>query len=104
MAEVPYNQGVGQVNAEVGLPHDYQNINATSEAFGGSIARGLEQFGAGATKAADFYDKAVVDSTYNDAAKKMGYVVHGDPNKTITGPDGSVQIDTGFLNRPIWTR
>lgn len=99
MAEVPYTQGVGGVNPETNVPNDYQHINATPDAFGASIGQGLQHFGAGIEKQADFYNKAVVDSTYNDAAKKMGYVVHGDPNKTITGPDGSTQIDTGFLGR-----
>lgn len=99
MAEVPYNQGIAQVNPDLTPGNDYQNINVNASQFGGAISQGMEQFGAGATRASDFYNKAIVDSTYNDAAKKMGYVVHGDPNKTVIGPDGSQQIDTGFLGK-----
>src|SRR5580698_9595820 len=98
MAEVPYG-GVAQVTPETGVPNDYQNINANPEAFGAGIARGAENLGAGAVKAADFYKQAVNDSVYNDTAQKLDHVLYGDPNKMITGPDGSQQPDTGFLGK-----
>jgi hypothetical protein len=47
MAEVPYNGGVATVAPREAPPDDYQHINATPEAFGAAIGRGVEKVGGG---------------------------------------------------------
>src|SRR5215813_468118 len=99
MAQVPYTEGVPQVNPEVNTPQDLQRIDVNSSQFGGAIGAGLKELGQGAERAKEFYNKAVVDEAYNDASRKMTNLLYGDPGKTIIGPDGSVQVDTGFLGK-----
>lgn len=86
MAEVQYGQGVPDALPQTSAPDDYQNIRPTA-------AEGMQAFGAGASKAANFFGQVAADDSFNwyqDAATKL---LHGDPHKI--GPDG--QPDTGYL-------
>lgn len=97
MAEVPYAGGVPEVAPQVQTPDDYQHIQTNAAQFGGDIAQGMQQFGQGALKASIFYGQAAADSTANDTQDKINKILHGDPSKTIPGPDGQMVPDTGFL-------
>lgn len=99
MADTRYSQGVSQTTPEISAPHDYQNINASAESFGGAIGRGMEQAGPGIERAAEFYKKASIDDVFNNAAKQMNYVSYGDPNSKIANADGVLQADTGFMGK-----
>jgi hypothetical protein len=96
LAEVPYS-GVNQEAPQVSVPDDYQHIQTNPQQFGGGLAQGLEQLGAGATKAALFYGQAASDNATNDAFSKINNIMHGDPTKMVTGPDGTQIPDTGYL-------
>lgn len=64
--------------------------------FGGLIARGQEQFGEGAFRAGEHWGQIAADDVanqYTDAANK---ILHGDPNATITNPDGTTSPDLGY--------
>lgn len=97
MAEVPYSGGVPQVAPETRAPDDYEHIQADSSSFGGLVARGAEQFGAGASKAGQFFGQVAADSESNSFQDQATKLLHGDPNKTIIGPDGKPQQDLGYL-------
>ena len=96
MAEVSYI-GVPQVEPNTSAPNDYQHINATADSFGGQIAKGVEQFGAGATHAGRFFGQVAADDAANQFQDLSTKILHGDPNKTVPGPDGKPQPDTGYM-------
>lgn len=105
MAQVPYEGGVPQVAPETRTPDDYQHIQANPNSFGGLIAQGEQQLGAGASKAGQFFGQVAADNASNDYQDKVDKLLHGDPTKMRTGPDGAPVLgpdgkpvpDTGFL-------
>lgn len=104
MAEVPYNGGVATVSPDASAPSDYQHINASPEAFGASIGRGLEKAGAGLSDAStqafslqSYYGKIAVDDQINQLMTTSDKIRRGDPTKTVVGPDGQPQPDVGYL-------
>lgn len=78
-------------------PDDYQHINASPESFGASIAQGEEQLGQGASTAGKFFGQVAADNASNDYQDYATKLLHGDPNKTVMGLDGTPQPDTGYL-------
>jgi hypothetical protein len=97
MAQVPYGDGVPDVAPRTEAPDDYQREQANPAEFGGLIAQGAEKAGAGALQAGKFFGEAVADGGSNDYQSYATNVVYGDPNKTVIGPDGKPQQDTGFM-------
>lgn len=97
MAQVPYSEGVPSALPETRLPDDYQHIQARPEEFGGLIARGEQQLGAGASQAAKFFGEAAADNASNQFQERATKLLYGDPNKQISGPDGKPQQDTGYF-------
>ena len=97
MAQVPYSEGVQSVEPRGAPPEDYQRIQATPEMFGGQIATGLQKLGAGETIAAKFFGHVAANDVWNDAADQATKLLHGDPNKTVQGPDGKPMQDTGYF-------
>lgn len=93
MANVPYSEGVPDVAPSGRPPNDYQNIQANPNQFGGLIAQGEQQFGAGATKAAEFYGQVAADNASNDYQDRVNKILHGDPNK----PNQDGTPDLGYL-------
>lgn len=104
-SQVPYNDGVATVSPASTPPDDYEHINASPDAFGASIGKGLEQLGAGAKTAVDYYTHATVDDASNQFQASATKLMHGDPNATVKGPDGMPVMgpdgkpmpDTGYL-------
>jgi len=96
MAQVPYNP-VAEVAPDVRSPDDYLRVQSSPDMFGGLLARGLEQAGAGASKASQFFGQVAADDASNNFQDFANKLLHGDPSKTITGPDGQPQQDTGYL-------
>lgn len=92
------------VAPETRAPESYQRISANPEAFGASIAKGVEKLGAGLDKASDnafavsaFYGKVSVDDQINQVMTGSDRIRRGDPAKSIPGPDGAPQPDVGYL-------
>lgn len=96
MAQVPNSEGVASVAPETRVPDDYQHIQANPDQFGGLIARGEQEFGAGATKASQFFGEVAANDGYNQLQDFGDKLYHGDPNKMVTGPDGQQMPDPGF--------
>src|SRR6201996_3822992 len=106
MAEpIPTSDGVASVAPASTTPDDYEHITANPEAFGGGVAQGLSALGAGAKTAADFYQHAASDDASNQFQDFATKLLHGDPSKPMTGPDGMLVMgpdgkpmpDTGYL-------
>lgn len=95
MARSDY-EGAPQVPADTGAPDDYQHVQSTPDAFGGAIARGVEQLGAGATQASMFYGQVAADNATNNWREQADKILYGDPNNTdpATG-----QPDTGYFGK-----
>lgn len=90
MADVQYNQGVPDVAPQTQVPDDYQNIRPTA-------AQGLQELGAGASKAGQFFGQVTADNAFNQFQDGVTKLLHGDPSKTSVGPDGQPVTDTGYL-------
>lgn len=90
MAEVGYNQGVPDANPQTQAPNDEQNIQ-------GKVGAGLQQLGAGASKAGDFFGQVAADDQTNAVLSGASKIMYGDPSKTTIGPDGQPVQDTGYL-------
>lgn len=100
MAEVPTQGdagGIATVAPDDRVPDDYQHIDAGPEKFGALLARGVEQFGAGALKAGQFYGQVAANDGMNDSQKQLDTLLHGDPNTLVPGPDGTMIPKPGFL-------
>jgi hypothetical protein len=96
VAEVPYS-GVSEVSPQVQAPDDYQHIQTNPAQFGAGLGQGLDELGAGMTKAALFYGQAAADNAANNYQTTVNNLLHGDPNKMIAGPDGQQIPDTGYM-------
>jgi hypothetical protein len=91
--------------APTGAPGgDYFRIQSSPEAFGAPVGRGLQTLGQGVEKAEgfgfdilQFHDKVATDSEVNNYIDERNKALYGDPNKTVTGPDGTSMPDTGFM-------
>ena len=92
-----YNQGVASVTPDATPPHDYQQISSSPDSFGAQIAQGEEKLGAGATKASTFFGQVAADDASNNFQDYATKLLHGDPNKTVPGPDGQPMPDTGYM-------
>lgn len=104
MAQVPYEGGVPTVAPRTDVPDVTQRIRTDPGQFGGDIARGLQQAGAGLTKASEqmfdtaaFYGRVNVDDQVNGFMKTMDATLYGDPSKATVGPDGQAQPDLGYM-------
>ena len=96
MAQVPYT-AVTDVAPDVRSPDDYERVQSSPEMFGDLVSRGLQQAGAGALKASQFFGQVAADDASNQFQDFANKLLHGDPAKTIAGPDGKPQQDTGYL-------
>lgn len=65
--------------------------------FGGLAARGEEQFGEGAFQAGQHWGQIAADDVANQFQEGAEKILHGDPNQTITNPDGTTRPDYGYL-------
>jgi hypothetical protein len=98
MPTVPYDDGVASVAPEASTPNDYLSSSAaTPAAFGGQLAEGAQKLGQGAVTSAQFFNRVAADSAANDFQDFSTKLLHGDPNKMVTGPDGQQTPDTGYL-------
>ncbi|MGC2410947.1 MAG: hypothetical protein WA441_13390 [Methyloceanibacter sp.] len=69
-------------------PDDYEHINATPESFGGYIAQGkkqlgagIEQAGQGAVKAGGWFGQVAANQAYNSYQEFADKLLNGDPNQ-----------------------
>ncbi len=98
MAQVPYNEGVPDVNP-ASAPDTTQRIQTNPAQFGGAVAQGLEKLGAGALQAGKVFGQVAADDTWNNTQDRITKILHGDPDQTVIGPEGTPQPDVGFLGR-----
>jgi len=56
-------------------PEDYQRIGTTPRMFGAGVAAGEEQFGAGATRAAQFFGEVRADDQSNKYTQAVNNVL-----------------------------
>lgn len=93
MAQISPNIGVPTVSPDATPGNDYQNVRATPEQTGGLIAQGLDRFGAGATKAGDFFGEVQTDDASNNYQKAASELT--EHFKTLNGADAlNAQEDT----------
>lgn len=92
------------VAPETRAPESYQRISANPEAFGASIAKGVEKLGAGLDKASDnafavsaFHEKVNADYEGNNFTDAHDKILYGDPAKVTVGPDGQQVRDSGYM-------
>jgi Phage tail lysozyme len=90
-------QGVPQDTPDLQAPNDLQHAEASPASFGGQVAQAGQQFGADLLKTADFYGQVAADQATNNFLDTRDKLLYGDPGKTVMGPDGTPQPDTGFL-------
>lgn len=98
MAREDYT-GVPEVQAQLEAPNDYQRVDATPASFGGQAAEGLGDLGQGVMKASEFYGQVAADNGTNNTLQQVTSILHGDPNKTVMGPDGQPVPDTGYFGK-----
>lgn len=89
MADVPYGQGVPDVNPQTDAPNDYQDVQPRA-------AQGLVALGQGASKAGDFFNNVASDDAFNEFQDGITKILRGDPNKMVPSANGMVP-DTGYL-------
>lgn len=98
MARVDYS-GTPDVSPQVEAPNDYQHVEASPDAFGASAAQGVQAVGAGILDATKFYGQVAADNGTNNTLQQVTNILHGDPNKTVPGPDGKMVPDTGYFGK-----
>lgn len=76
MAQVGEDTGIPKVAPNV----DGTRVQATAEDFGSGIGTGLQQLGAGAEKATDYYGQVAADDATNNWHTKTNAILYGDPN------------------------
>lgn len=74
LAAVPYNP-VPDVAPQEAAPADTLRVNPTASSFGGAIAQGAEQLGAGATKAGQFFGQVAADQASNNFQQQASELV-----------------------------
>lgn len=84
MAQVPYSPD-SNVKADVNAPNDYEHLDVSPNQFGGLIAQGAEQFGAGASKLSAKWGEIQSDDAANNAQQEMSDVT--DNFKKLRGQD-----------------
>jgi hypothetical protein len=99
MAISIYGGGAGNVTLSTNAGDDYQRSQATPDAFGGAIARGMQEFGQGAVRAAQFHEQITLQDLQNQAQTEFDGLLHGVPGKMVPQPDGTIGLDTGFLGK-----
>lgn len=102
MAQVPYDSAppgepFPTILPRESVPDDYSHVQARPDEFGGLVARGLQQAGQGAQVAAKFFGEAAADNASNEFQGRVTKLLYGDPQKTVIGPDGKPQQDTGYF-------
>ena len=83
--------------APQGIPQDYQSIQSSPDTFGAGLGRSMMQAGSEIGGVAQFYGQVAADNATNDFMDFSTKLLHGDPNKTVTGPDGQPMQDTGYF-------
>lgn len=65
--------------------------------FGGQVAQATESLGVSVAAVGKHWGDIVANDMVNEYQAETDKLIYGDPNKTTTGPDGSVQADLGYL-------
>src|ERR1700722_11354107 len=114
MAQISDKTGIQTVLPETrGTGDDYLHVQARPEQFGGLIARGMEQAGAGESREAQglkelgqgqeaqgrgytdigrIFGKVAANDAFAQANEQAQKILHGDPNKK----DANGNIDLGY--------
>lgn len=95
----PGYTGTTDISPQSEAPNDYQHIEASPAAFGAAVGQGEQAVGQGAMDAAKFYGQVAADNGTNNTLQAVTNILHGDPNKTVMGPDGTMVPDTGFFGK-----
>ena len=98
MAGLDYSP-VPTVEAREQAPDDLQHVEAGPNSFGAAVAQGVDQLAAGVDQGLHFYGQVAADNATNNVLQQVTNILHGDPNKTVTGPDGQPMPDTGYFGK-----
>lgn len=96
MAQVNY-QTSPDTQAPTEAPEDYKHVETSQATFGGALAEGGQSAGQGLLDASKFYSQVSSDQATNNLIQSATNILHGEPGKTVIGPDGQAAPDTGFL-------
>jgi spore germination cell wall hydrolase CwlJ-like protein len=99
MANSPYDGGAGTTILDTHIPYNFENVHPTPDAFGAGIARGMEELGQGAVRAAQFHEQITLQDLQNQAQTEFDGLLHGVPGKMVLQSDGTMGPDTGFLGK-----
>jgi muramidase (phage lysozyme) len=80
-----------------GIPDDYQHLQTSPETFGAGLGRQLIQSSQEIDSSNNFFSQIAADDASNQYSTNSNRIMYGDPSKTVQGPDGSQQPDTGFF-------
>lgn len=90
-------QEAPEVEPSLDAPNDYSRAQPGRGAT--SAAEGLGALGAGLLDASKFYGQVAADNGTNNTLEQVTHVLHGDPNKMVLQPDGTMAPDTGFFGK-----
>lgn len=96
MARVAYDP-VPDNQPDLNAPIANQDIQASPEAFGGGIAKGLQQAGQGVVDLGKFYGTVAADNATNSTLQEATNALYGDSTQQKVGPDGQLAADTGYF-------
>jgi GH24 family phage-related lysozyme (muramidase) len=65
--------------------------------FGGEVAQATEQLGTAVAAVGHHWGEIVANDMVNQFQAEADKIVHGDPQKQVVGPDGTIQADLGYL-------
>src|SRR5438093_1247299 len=68
----------------------------TPENFGLAVAQGTEQLGQGGFQASRVFGQIAADDAANQYISASDKILHGDPDRMVQQPDGSMAPDTGY--------
>jgi hypothetical protein len=83
--------------ARPAVPDPAIHLNVRPTQFGGYQAQGLQELGADASRAGKVWGEIAADDSANTFQEEANKILHGDPNKIITLPDGTTTTDMGYM-------
>lgn len=72
-------------------------IAANPRSFGAAAAKGTEELGQGGQRLGDRFGQIAADEVANAFQDEANKILHGDPDKSVQGPDGATIQDQGYL-------
>jgi hypothetical protein len=79
------------------VPDGGIHLNVRPAAFGGQVAEATQQFGSTVLAAGQHWGQIAADDMSTQYETQVRKLLYGDPSKTVTKPDGTTGLDTGYF-------